>query len=61
MGVDPSKSDQAIRSAVALPHGTGKDVRVIVLQLVMQQRQLVKRVQQKWFEELIKKVQDELD
>ena len=30
MGVDPSKSDQSIRSTVALPHGTGKDVRVIV-------------------------------
>ena len=30
MGVDPSKSDQAIRSTVALPHGSGKDVRVIV-------------------------------
>lgn len=30
MGVDPSKSDQAIRSTVALPHGTGKDVHVIV-------------------------------
>ncbi len=29
LGVDPSKSDQAIRSTVALPHGTGKDVRVI--------------------------------
>ena len=33
MGVDPSKSDQAIRSTVALPHGTGKDVRVIVFAL----------------------------
>jgi len=30
MGVDPTKSDQAIRSTVSLPHGTGKDVRVIV-------------------------------
>ncbi len=30
MGVDPSKSDQAIRSTVALPHGTGRDVNVIV-------------------------------
>jgi large subunit ribosomal protein L1 len=30
MGVDPSKSDQAIRSTVALPHGTGKEVRIIV-------------------------------
>lgn len=29
LGVDPTKSDQAIRSTVALPHGTGKDVRVI--------------------------------
>lgn len=30
MGVDPTKSDQAIRSTVSLPNGTGKDVRVIV-------------------------------
>jgi large subunit ribosomal protein L1 len=30
MGVNPSKSDQAIRSTVVLPHGTGKDVRIIV-------------------------------
>ncbi len=30
MGVDPTKSDQAVRSTVSLPHGTGKDVRVIV-------------------------------
>lgn len=29
LGVDPTKSDQAIRSTVALPNGTGKDVRVI--------------------------------
>ena len=48
MGVDPSKSDQAIRSTVALPHGTGKDVRVIVFATGMRQRRLVKRVQLKW-------------
>ncbi len=30
LGVDPTKSDQAVRGTVALPHGTGKDVRVIV-------------------------------
>lgn len=30
MGVDPTKSDQAVRSTVALPNGTGKDVRVVV-------------------------------
>ena len=28
--VDPRKSDQMVRSSVALPHGTGKNVRVIV-------------------------------
>lgn len=30
MGCDPTKSDQAIRGTVTLPHGTGKDVRVAV-------------------------------
>lgn len=29
LGVDPTKSDQNIRSAVSLPHGTGKNVRVV--------------------------------
>jgi len=31
LGVDPKKADQAIRGMVALPHGTGKTVRVLVL------------------------------
>ena len=31
MGVDPKKADQAIRGTVALPHGTGKTKRVLVL------------------------------
>ncbi|MDP7061839.1 MAG: 50S ribosomal protein L1 [Planctomycetota bacterium] len=30
LGVDPKKSDQMVRGAVSLPHGLGKDVRVIV-------------------------------
>ena len=30
MGIDARKSDNAIRSICALPHGTGKDVRVLV-------------------------------
>lgn len=30
LGVDPTKSDQAVRGTVALPHGTGKTVRVLV-------------------------------
>ncbi|HZG00260.1 MAG TPA: 50S ribosomal protein L1 [Chitinophagales bacterium] len=31
LGVDPRKADQAIRGTVALPHGTGKTKRVLVL------------------------------
>src|SRR5689334_16262731 len=30
LGVDPAQSDQQVRGAVALPHGLGKNVRVIV-------------------------------
>ncbi len=30
LGVDPTKSDQAIRGTVSLPHGTGKKVRILV-------------------------------
>ncbi|MFZ2905969.1 MAG: 50S ribosomal protein L1 [Cyclobacteriaceae bacterium] len=31
LGVDPKKSDQMVRGVVALPHGLGKTVRVLVL------------------------------
>lgn len=30
LGVDPRKSDQMVRGSVSLPHGTGKDVKVVV-------------------------------
>ena len=30
LGIDPRKSDQGVRGATSLPHGTGKDVRVAV-------------------------------
>jgi len=30
LGIDPRKSDQAVRGATSLPHGTGKEVRVAV-------------------------------
>jgi len=31
LGIDPRQTDQAIRGAVALPHGTGKTLRVVVV------------------------------
>lgn len=31
LGVDPRKADQMVRGVVTLPHGTGKNVRVLVL------------------------------
>ncbi len=31
LGIDPRKSNQMVRGTVALPHGTGKDVKVLVL------------------------------
>lgn len=31
LGVDPRKANQMVRGTVALPHGTGKNVRVLVL------------------------------
>ena len=29
LGVDPRQADQVVRGTVSLPHGTGKDVRVL--------------------------------
>ncbi|HHL73004.1 MAG TPA: 50S ribosomal protein L1 [Bacteroidetes bacterium] len=31
LGVDPRHADQVVRGTVSLPHGTGKDVRVLVI------------------------------
>jgi large subunit ribosomal protein L1 len=31
LGVDPRKADQMVRGVVSLPHGTGKDMRVLAL------------------------------
>ena len=31
LGVDPRKANQMVRGSVALPHGTGKDIKVLVL------------------------------
>jgi large subunit ribosomal protein L1 len=59
MGVDPSKSDQAIRSTVALPHGTGKDVRIIVFATGdAAEAARSAGATEVGFEDLIKKIQD---
>jgi large subunit ribosomal protein L1 len=59
MGVDPSKSDQSIRSTVALPHGTGKDVRIIVFATGdAAEAAREAGASEVGFEDLIKKVQD---
>ncbi|MFA6862561.1 MAG: 50S ribosomal protein L1, partial [Dysgonamonadaceae bacterium] len=31
LGVDPRKANQMVRGVVSLPHGTGKEVKVLVL------------------------------
>ena len=35
LGVDPRKANQMVRGVVSLPHGTGKQVRVLVLCTLM--------------------------
>jgi large subunit ribosomal protein L1 len=63
MGLDPRHADQQIRSTVSLPHGTGKEVRVLVFAEGEGERiaeeagadyvgtdDLVKKIQDGWFE-----------
>ena len=59
IGVDSKKSDQMVRGSVTLPHGTGKNVRVVVFA----QGDAAKAATEAGadhvgFEDLIKKVQD---
>jgi large subunit ribosomal protein L1 len=62
-GLDPRKADQQIRSTVQLPHGTGKEVRVLVFAEGEDQKaamdagadyagsdDLVQKIQAGWFE-----------
>ena len=56
--VDPRKSDQMVRGSVALPHGTGKNVRVIVFaQGEAAQAALDAGAEKVGLEDLIKEVQ----
>lgn len=62
LGVDPRHADQMVRGSISLPHGTGKDVRVVVICKQEEQIQasraagaleagaeeIVKRIQEGW-------------
>ena len=60
LGVDPRQADQNIRGTVTLPHGTGKEVRVIVFAQSEEQIQEAKEVgaQEAGGEKLVQKVAD---
>lgn len=59
LGVDPRKSDQMVRGSVALPHGTGKNVRVVVFaQGAAAEAAIAAGAEHVGYEDLIKKVQE---
>lgn len=59
LGVDPRKSDQMVRGSVSLPHGTGKNVRVVVFaQGTAAEAALAAGADHVGFEDLIQKVRD---
>jgi large subunit ribosomal protein L1 len=59
MGVDPKKSDQAVRATCPLPHGSGKKVRVLVFAKgVAADAAREAGAEFVGFEDMIKKVQD---
>ncbi len=59
LGVDPRKSDQMVRGSVSLPHGTGKNVRVVVFaQGAAAEAATAAGAEHVGFEDLIKKVQE---
>ena len=59
IGVDSKKSDQMVRGSVTLPHGTGKNVRVVVFAQGDAAKAATEAgAEHVGFEDLIKKVQD---
>ncbi len=63
LGIDAKKTDQMVRSAVVLPHGTGKQVRVVVFAKGEKEKEardagadyvgaedLIEKIQQGWFD-----------
>lgn len=45
LGVDPRKANQMVRGIATLPHGTGKNVRVLALVTPIKKRKLKQQVQ----------------
>jgi len=59
LGIDPRQSDQMVRGSVGLPHGTGKDVRVIAFCEGEKAREAVAAgAIEAGGEELVKKIQE---
>lgn len=63
LGVDPRKADQMVRGAVSLPHGTGKEVRILVVAVgekavearnagadYVEGPEVIEKIQQGWME-----------
>jgi large subunit ribosomal protein L1 len=59
LGVDPRKADQIVRGTVALPHGTGKTVRVLVIaKSPLDKEAIAAGADYAGFEEYIEKIQN---
>lgn len=59
LGVDPKHADQVVRGTVSLPHGTGKNVRVLVIAKPDKQDQAREAgADYVGFEDYIKKIQE---
>lgn len=59
LGVDPKHADQVVRGTVALPNGTGKTVRVLVIAKPDKQQEATDAgAEHVGFEEYLKKIQD---
>jgi large subunit ribosomal protein L1 len=58
LGVDPRKSDQTVRGTVLMPHGVGKEKKVIVLTRDKQKEALEAGADWVGFDEFIEKIQN---
>ena len=60
LGVDPKHADQMVRGAIVLPHGTGRDIRILVFAKGEKENEATEAgADYVGAEELAKKIQDE--